>query len=162
MTASRRMSAYTSSTPGTLPVDGTVESDSQEMQRTTHKSPDLRHTLTDRLMADMDPELLAFLRTKANSFIKWDLIHFFNENRCAADTPENIARYIGRDVAVTERALEELAAEEMLCAEPLRSMTVYSLATTPEEKETFLRFVEASKDRQFRAKAIYHMLRNLR
>ena len=45
-----------------------------------------REDLVGRLMADMDPELLNFLRTRVNSFVKWDLIRFFGENPYPTDT----------------------------------------------------------------------------
>ena len=35
---------------------------------------------TARLMNDMDPALLDFVKVKVNSFIKWDLVRFFYEN----------------------------------------------------------------------------------
>ena len=49
--------------------------------------------LTGRLMADMDPQMLEFLQTKVNSFVKWDLVHFFHDNPHTTDTAENIARW---------------------------------------------------------------------
>jgi hypothetical protein len=58
--------------------------------------------LAARLMGDMAPQLLEFLKTKVNSFVKWDLVRFFHENPNTTDTAENIARYAGRDVATIE------------------------------------------------------------
>ena len=63
---------------------------------------------TARLMDDMDPILLDFVKTKVNSFIKWDLVRFFHENPHTADTVENIAKYAGRNVTAVEPELEEL------------------------------------------------------
>ena len=57
--------------------------------------------LAARLMEDMDAQLLDFLKTKVNSFVKWDLVRFFHENPNTADTPDNVARYAGRDPAIT-------------------------------------------------------------
>ncbi len=34
--------------------------------------------LAARLMGDMAPQLLEFLKTKVNSFVKWDLVRFFH------------------------------------------------------------------------------------
>ena len=48
---------------------------------------------TARLMDDMDPVLLDFVKTKVNSFVKWDLVRFFHENPHTADTVDNIAKY---------------------------------------------------------------------
>ncbi|NIV33844.1 MAG: hypothetical protein GWN58_31675, partial [Anaerolineae bacterium] len=44
---------------------------------------------TTRLMNDMDPPLLELVKTKVNSFIKWDLVRFLRENPNTADTAEN-------------------------------------------------------------------------
>jgi len=49
--------------------------------------------LAARLMGDMDPGLLDFLKTRVNSFVKWDLVRFFHENPHTTDTAENVARY---------------------------------------------------------------------
>jgi hypothetical protein len=60
--------------------------------------------LSRRLMDDMDPEVLEFLKTTVNSFIKWDLVIFFFENPHTTDTIDNVARYIGRDSTVIRRS----------------------------------------------------------
>ncbi|MGD1995873.1 MAG: hypothetical protein PVH62_03770 [Anaerolineae bacterium] len=118
--------------------------------------------LVGRLMADMDPELLTFLRTTVNSFVKWDLIRFFHENPHTTDTAINIARYAGRNVEATRAELAELAAQDILSKHQLGDMTVYSLSNDPDIRGLIRRFVEASDDRQFRVKAIYHIIRNMR
>jgi len=59
---------------------------------------------TTRLMDDMDPTLLDFVKQKVNSFIKWDLVRFFYENPHTADTVENIAKYAGRSWKIWLRA----------------------------------------------------------
>jgi len=110
----------------------------------------------------MDPELLNFLRTRVNSFVKWDLIRFFGENPYTTDTAENIARYAGRNVETTRAELAELAAQGVLVEQRLGEMTVYSLSSNPEVRRLIQRFLEASNDRQFRVKAIYHIIRGMR
>ncbi|HID88601.1 MAG TPA: hypothetical protein EYH27_00365 [Anaerolineales bacterium] len=120
------------------------------------------HDLVGRLMAEMDPDLLEFLQTKVNSFLKWDLIRFFYENPHTTDTAENIARYAGRNAETTRAELEELAADGVLAENRLGEMTVYSLSGDPEVRDLVRRFVEASDDRQFRVKAIYHIIRGMR
>jgi len=121
-----------------------------------------REDLVGRLMADMDPELLTFLRTRVNSFVKWDLIRFFGENPYTTDTAESIARYAGRNVETTRAELAELAAQGVLVEQRLGEMTVYSLSSNPEVRRLVQRFLEASNDRQFRVKAIYHIIRGMR
>ncbi|MFO7743616.1 MAG: hypothetical protein R6X31_15045 [Anaerolineae bacterium] len=115
--------------------------------------------LTGRLMADMDPRLLEFLRTTIDSFVKWDLIRFFHDNPYTTDTAENIARYAGRTDEAIRKDLAELADNGVLEANQLGDMTVYSLTGDPEVRELLDEFVEASDDRQFRVKAIYHIIR---
>ncbi len=121
-----------------------------------------REDLVGRVMADMDPELLHFLRTRVNSFVKWDLIRFFGENPYTTDTAENIARYAGRNVETTRAELAELAAQGVLVEQRLGEMTVYSLSSDREVRRLIQRFLEASNDRQFRVKAIYHIIRGMR
>jgi len=118
--------------------------------------------LTGRLMADMEPRLLEFLQTKIDSFVKWDLIRFFHENPYTMDTADNIARYAGRSVDVIRSDLDELVRDGVLEETQLGDMTTYSLASNQENRELLERFVEASNDRQFRVKAIYHIIRGTR
>ncbi len=121
-----------------------------------------KEPIMPKMMGDMDPSILDFLLTKVNSFVKWDLIRFFHENPHTTDTAENIARYAGRNVSTTRSELAELAAMEVLTENRLGSMTVYSLVSNPETRELIARFVEASNDREFRVKAIYHIIRGMR
>ncbi len=121
-----------------------------------------REDLVGRVMADMDPELLDFLRTRVNSFVKWDLIRFFGENPYTTDTAENIARYAGRNLETTRAELADLVARGVLVEHRLGDMTVYSLSPDPEIRRLIQRFLEASNDRHFRVKAIYHIIRGMR
>ena len=65
-------------------------------------------TENGKLMDEMDPTLFDFIKTKVNSFIKWDLVRFFYENPHTVDTANNIAPYIGRKVSQVKLALEAL------------------------------------------------------
>lgn len=120
---------------------------------------ELRTDLTGRLMADMDPRLLRFLRETINSFVKWDLIRFFHDNPYTTDTAQNIARYAGRTDQAIRNDLAELAESGVLVESELGDMTVYSLTEDPEMRQLLDDFVQASDDRQFRVKAIYHIIR---
>jgi hypothetical protein len=123
---------------------------------------DMELDLTGRLMADMDPHLLEFLREKVNSFAKWDLLRFFHDSPHTTDTAENIARYAGRSAETIRAELAELARDGVLEENQLGGMTVYSLAQDNEIREMLEQFVKASDDRQFRVKAIYHIIRGMR
>ncbi len=120
------------------------------------------NNLATRLMGDMDPKLLEFLKSKVNSFIKWDLVRFFYENPNTTDTAENIARYAGRDISSIEAELGELVGANVLERSRVGDMTVYSLAPDPEMRELIRNFVLACDDRQFRVRAIYHIIRGMR
>jgi hypothetical protein len=122
----------------------------------------MHQDLVGHLMADMNPELLEFLRTKVNSFVKWDLIHFFHENPDIPSTPEHIASHAGRDAETMRAELAELAGQQILLQSQLGGRAVYSLSDDPEIRDLIHRFVEASSDRQFRFKAIYHIVRSMR
>ena len=123
---------------------------------------DMELDLTGRLMADMDPHLLEFLRLKVNSFVKWDLVRFFHDSPHTTDTAENIARYAGRGIETIRAELGELARDGVLEENQLGGMIVYSLSADPEVRHLLEQFVKASDDRQFRVKAIYHIIRGMR
>jgi hypothetical protein len=114
------------------------------------------------LMDDMDPRLLDLIQTRINSFIKWDLVRFFHENPHTTDTADSIARYTGRDVRTVEPELVQLARDGVLEMEDLSGMRVFTFATDPDMRELISSFIQACDDRQFRVKAIYHVIRNLR
>jgi hypothetical protein len=118
--------------------------------------------LARRLMDDMDPEVLEFLKTTVNTFIKWDLVLFFYENPNTTDTTDNIARYIGRDAEAIEEELNDLAEVGVLERQAAGKLTVYSLTNDAQLRERIKHFVSASDDRQFRVKAIYHLIRGMR
>ncbi len=117
---------------------------------------------TTRLMNDMDPPLLDLVKTKVNSFIKWDLVRFLRENPNTADTAENIAKYVGRNAATVEPELRELVDCEIMEVKTVDGLPVYSLTTNASTRELLDRFITACEDRHFRVKVIYHIVRGMR
>jgi hypothetical protein len=117
---------------------------------------------TARLMDDMDPVLLDFVKTKVNSFIKWDLVRFFHENPHTADTVDNIAKYAGRNVTAVEPELEELVDSGIMKRSSLGETPIYSLETNEEMQALVDKFILACEDRHFRVKAVYHIIRGMR
>jgi hypothetical protein len=117
---------------------------------------------TSQLMDDMDPGLLDFLRDKVNSFIKWDLVRFFHDNPHAADTAESIARFTGRDVRTIQDELAGLVEANILLEKEVSGVKVFTLASDAAMRELLNKFVLACDDRQFRVKAIYHVIRGMR
>ena len=117
--------------------------------------------LTGRLVTTIDPRLLDFLETNIDSFVKWDLIRFFHDNPHTRDTASNIARYAGRHGETIRQDLDELVENGVLHSDKLRDMTVYALSSDPELRKLLKEFVEASANRHFRIKAIYHIIRGI-
>ena len=117
---------------------------------------------TAKLMNDMDPALLDFVKHMVNTFIKWDLVRFFYENPSTADSAENIARYVGRNVHSVEPELDELAESGIMSKHMLDQILVYSLTSDAESHQLVERFIQACEDRHFRVKAVYHIIRGMR
>jgi len=114
------------------------------------------------LMDNIDPELLDLIQTRINSFIKWDLVRFFHENPHTTDTAENIARYTGRDARIVEPELIQLAHDGVLELDQLPEMRIYTYTDNPTLRALIGEFLDRCEDRQFRVKAIYHVIRSLR
>ncbi len=102
-----------------------------------------------------------FLRNQVNSFIKWDLVRFFHHNPHTRDTAENIAQYTGRDVRTVERELNELVSVHVLQADVIEGANVYCLSESSEMRRLINAFMEACQDRDFRVKAISHVIRGM-
>ncbi len=122
----------------------------------------VQNSVSRVVMDDIDPHLLRFLRDKVNSFVKWDLVRFFHDNPHAADTAENIARYTGRDMRTIADELKGLVEAGVLEQNEVSGMTIYLLATDESMRGLIRDFVRACDDRQFRVKAIYHVIRGMR
>jgi hypothetical protein len=113
-------------------------------------------------MDDMDPALLDFVKTKVNSFIKWDLVRFFYENPHTADTVENIAKYAGRNASAVKPELEDLVDSGIMEKRMLEETSIYSLANDETMRALVDKFILACEDRHFRVKAVYHIIRGMR
>jgi hypothetical protein len=117
---------------------------------------------TAKLMDDMDPALLDFVKNQVNSFIKWDLVRFFHENPNTTDTAENIARYAGRHVDAVQPELEELVISGVMQKRVLDQTSVYALTKDEKVHRLVDQFIQACEDRHFRVKAVYHIIKNMR
>jgi len=122
----------------------------------------VKSNLTSRVYDDMDPQLLQFIKKYVDSFIKWDLLLFFHKNPHTIDTVDNIARYAGRDPEIVGEELSELAARGILRETKMGDLVIYALNTSTKIQEQLMRFVEASEDQQFRVRATYHVIRDIR
>jgi hypothetical protein len=109
-----------------------------------------------------DPTLMEFLRDKVNTFVRWDLIRFFNDNPHTMDTAENIARYTGRDVHEVETELTGLVEVNVLCMTQANGLKIFSMSSDPTIRDLIKRFVLACDDREFRVNAINQVIRSMR
>lgn len=112
-------------------------------------------------MIVIDANLLEFIKTKVNSFIKWDLVRFFHDNPHTTDTAENIAKYTGRDVPTIKRELDGLVEVDVLVVEEMSNVEVYRLVDNEHTRDTIHNFIEACHDRKFRVEAIQHVIQGM-
>lgn len=121
-----------------------------------------RAELTIQSRDEMEVRMLDFVKTWGNSFVKLDLLHFFNENRLTVDTFENIAGYIGRKIEAVKPALAELVADGLVVQKRVAHKPVYAL--TPDETTVALvdQLIRTWEDRHFRVEAVEYMIRGMR
>ncbi len=108
-----------------------------------------------------DVQLLDFIKTKLNTFVKWDLVRFFHDNPFAEDTAENIARYTGREPYEIETELAALVSEGIVQVNAIGQAQVYRMVKDPDTRDRIHQFVIACDDRDFRAKAIQQVIEGL-
>ena len=117
---------------------------------------------TARLMNDMDPTLLEFVKNKVNTFIKWDLLRFFHENPNTSDTAENIARYVGRSATAVKTEAQQLVESGLMDIRTVDDLPIYTLTRNEQARQLINRFLHACEDRNFRVKVVYHIIRGMR
>jgi len=116
-------------------------------------------TLLSDIMEEMDPGVLAFIKEHISSFTRWDVIRFLHENPNTEDTAENLARFVGRAPHVIAAEAREMTEEGVLRAETTSGHTIYHLTTDAQVRQLIADLVEAARDRTFRMKLVYHILR---
>lgn len=114
-----------------------------------------------RLMDDLDPELLTFIRKRVNSFIKWDLVRFFHDNPYTVEDADRIAVYIGREEDLIRSEMDSLVEAGVLVRTGPQDRPVFGLTSDEATRKLIDRFYHACEDRQFRVKAIYHVIRGM-
>lgn len=110
---------------------------------------------------DMSATWEKFLREQVNSFIKWDLVRFFHDNPHTADTAENIAGFIGRDTRTVQRELDGLVKVGILAAQRAGEMLIYRFSADNETRYLVKEFVALCHNRDFRVKAIQHVIKGM-
>ena len=116
-------------------------------------------TLMTDIMEEMHPEILAFIRRYVTSFVRWDLIKFFCENPHTRDTAGNLAIYIGRQPKRVQAALDSMVKDGLLRRIRRGEMVVYALTNDRGKLALMTRLTEAARERTFRMKLVYHILR---
>jgi hypothetical protein len=129
---------------------------------TPSQKTDSTSNFVTRLIDDLEPAMLDFIKSNVNSFIKWDLLRLFYENHDLIDTPENVAKYAGRTVAVIERELEDLVTSGLMIKKGLNGIpSTYSLASDEKTWSLISQFISACEDRHFRIKVVYHIVQGI-
>ena len=115
--------------------------------------------LMSDIMDEMDPRVLDFIKRHVTTFTRWDTLRFFCENPYTQDTAENLARYVGRSPEVIRREAQELAEEGLFRSLKRGEHTIYLLTEDTDTRWLLASLVEAARDRNFRMKLVYHILR---
>jgi hypothetical protein len=111
------------------------------------------------IMDQMDAGVLDFIQRHVTTFTRWDMIRFFHENPHTQDTAENLARYVGRSPELIQQEVEEMVGQGILRAISRGLHTVYLLTDEKKTRQLIAALVEAARERTFRMKLVYHILR---
>lgn len=122
--------------------------------------PFTQDDFTTRLMNDIDPVLLTFIKQTVNSFIKWDLVKFFQQNPHTTDNADNIAKYIGRHGEDVQPELDNLTMNGIIIKTALKDggEAIYTLTNDDVLRGLMAQFIKACENRHFRVKAVYHII----
>jgi len=118
-----------------------------------------RNILLSDIMEDMEPDMLAFIKAHVKSFVRWDLFKFWYENPNTWDTAESLANRIGRRTERIKAEVAHMADEALLRRDERGSEAVYALTQDARTLELIEQLVLASRERTFRMKLVYHILR---
>ncbi|MFQ3646871.1 MAG: hypothetical protein SNJ54_11995 [Anaerolineae bacterium] len=115
---------------------------------------------SDPASSDFDYKWSTFIKSKVNSFTKWDLLRFFYDNPHTLDTADNIAHYIGREVQTVQAALEDLVRSGLVDKEMRGQVAIFHLSKQSEARQTLTDFIKACHNREFRARAIHLVIQS--
>jgi len=107
----------------------------------------------------LDPDIVTFLETIADSLVKWDLIRFFNDNPHAIDPAQTIAHFSSRETRDVERQLDALVDAGALNIRLVSGTKAYMLTTDAQMRARIQRFLQACDDKQVRLQAIRYVIR---
>jgi hypothetical protein len=116
-------------------------------------------TLMSDIMNEMDSRVLNFIKGYVTTFTRWDMIKFFHENANTQDTAENLARYVGRASDIIQKESKEMVSEGIFRSVLRGEHVVYMLTADENVRQLVADLVQAARDRTFRMKLVYHILR---
>ncbi len=114
----------------------------------------------DKFLESMNSELLEFIKSKIDSFVKWDLLKLLYSNPHTVDTAERLARQCGRSLDSVLKNLEEMVREGLLEVHFVAGIPVYSISKDENTRRLVEKFLEACKNRQVRVRVVYHILKS--
>lgn len=109
---------------------------------------------------ELPADMLSFVTTKLDSFVKWDVLRFLMDNPHAADTAAGLARCVGRQPEVVGPELEEMAEDGLLRMREVGGLTVFTLTQESATRDLIWRFLEKCEDRRFRLRVVFHVARS--
>ncbi|MFC1975009.1 hypothetical protein ACFLXQ_01265, partial [Chloroflexota bacterium] len=89
-------------------------------------------------------------------------LRFLYKNPHMADTVENIARYVGRNIATVKPELENLVECGLMQKQVLAETPIYSLSTDETMRTLIDQFILACEDVHFRVKVVHHIIQKTR
>ena len=116
-------------------------------------------TLISDVMDEMDPRLLEFIKAHVVTFARWEILRFLYENQETQDTLENLARYIGRSPDTVRSEADQMVSAEILTSRLQGEQQVYALTQNRQVRGMIAALVAAARERTFRMKLVYHILR---
>ena len=116
-------------------------------------------TLVSDVMDEMDPRLLEFIKAHVVTFTRWEIMRFLYENQETQDSLENLARYIGRAPDLVRSEADQMVAAQILTPTQRGDAQVYALTEDRQIRSVIAALVAAARERAFRMKLVYHILR---
>lgn len=109
--------------------------------------------------SNIPADMIEFIHTKVNSFLRWDLMRHFNAHPALKETAETIAQHTGRDTQTVQTELEAMVADKLLMAEDKDGVRRYRMGKSKATRELISQFMEACHDRHFRIEAIQEVIK---
>ena len=103
-----------------------------------------------------------FIDQHIDSFVKWELVHFFYKNKHTADTATQIANALKRNVRTVNPALRSLARTGVVERIDFDDLSIYTLSEDEIIRKELKVFMEVCEDRFAYLQALYYIMQRLR